>query len=82
MIRTPAAVNTASNAGVNLASRSRIRNVPAQEGTRRDDQAQLAELAAGQQPGQRGQGRPIGPGQPRSLDLTLQNSNLVSQDQA
>jgi hypothetical protein len=29
--------------------------VPAQQGPRRDDQAQLAKLAAGQQPGQRGQ---------------------------
>jgi len=55
--------------------------VPAQDGARRDDQAQLAELAAGQQPGQRGQDRPVGPGQPGSLNLVLENGDLVPQDQ-
>jgi hypothetical protein len=55
--------------------------VPAQQGPRGDDQAQLTELAAGQQPGQRGQHRPVGPGQPRGLDLALKNSDLVPQDQ-
>jgi hypothetical protein len=55
--------------------------VPAQHSPRGDDQAQLAELAAGQHPGQRGQHRPIGPGQPRSLDLPLEDGDLVPQDQ-
>ena len=55
--------------------------MPAQDGARRDDQAQLAELAAGQQPGQRGQDRPVGPGQPGSLNLVLENGDLVPQDQ-
>jgi hypothetical protein len=55
--------------------------VPAQQSPRGDDQAQLAELAAGQQPGQRGQDRPVGPGQPRGLDLALEHGDLVPQDQ-
>ncbi len=33
--------------------------VPAQKGSRGDNQAQLAELASGQQPGQRGQDRAV-----------------------
>jgi hypothetical protein len=32
-----------------------------------------------QQPGQRGQDRPVSPGQPRGLDLTLQNGDLMTQ---
>jgi hypothetical protein len=55
--------------------------VPAQEGARGDDQAQLAELAAGQQPGQRGHDRPVGPGQPRGLDLALEHGDLMAQDE-
>ena len=55
--------------------------MPAQQGPRGDDQAQLAELAAGQQPGQRGQHRPVGPRQPRGLDLALEHGDLVPQDQ-
>ena len=55
--------------------------VPAQQGPRGDDQAQLAELAAGQQPGQRGQDRPVGPRQPRCLDLALEHGDLMAQDQ-
>jgi len=35
--------------------------MPAQQGARGDDQPQLAELAPGQQPGQRGQDRPVRP---------------------
>jgi hypothetical protein len=55
--------------------------MPAQQGQGRDDQAQLAELDARQEPGQRGQDRPVGPGQPRSLDLALEHSDLMAQDQ-
>ena len=55
--------------------------MPAQQGPRGDDQAQLAELAAGQQPGQRGQDRPVGPRQPRSPGLALEHGDLVAQDQ-
>ncbi len=55
--------------------------VPAQQGTRGDDQAQLAELAAGQQPGQRSQDRPVGPGQPRGLHLALEHGDLMTQDE-
>jgi hypothetical protein len=55
--------------------------VPAQQSARGDDQPQLAELAAGQQPGQRGQHRPVGPRQPRILDLPLENGDLVPQNQ-
>jgi hypothetical protein len=54
--------------------------VPAQEGSRGNDQAQLPKLAAGQQPGQRGQDRPVSPGQPRCLDLPLQYRDLMAQD--
>ncbi len=55
--------------------------VPAQQGPRGDDQAHPAELAARQQPGQRGQRRPVGPRQPRGLDLPLEHGDLVTQDQ-
>jgi hypothetical protein len=55
--------------------------VPAQQGSRGDDQAQPAELAAGQQPGQRGQHRPAGPRQPRGRDLPLEHGDLMAQDQ-
>ena len=55
--------------------------VPAQQGPRGDDQAQLAELGARQQAGQRGQDRPVSPGQPRRLDLPLEHGDLVTQDQ-
>jgi hypothetical protein len=55
--------------------------VPSQQGPRGDDQAQLAELAARQQAGQRGQDRPVSPGQPRRLDLPLEHGDLVTQDQ-
>jgi hypothetical protein len=48
---------------------------------RGDDQAQLAELGAGQQPGQRGQHRPVGPQQPRVLDLALEHGQLMAQDE-
>jgi hypothetical protein len=55
--------------------------MPAQHGPRGDDQAHLAELTARQQPGQRGQHRAVGPRQPGGLDLPLEDSNLVAQDQ-
>jgi hypothetical protein len=54
---------------------------PAQQGRRGDDQAQLPELAARQQPGQRGQHRPIRPRQPAGLDLPLKHADLMAQDQ-
>jgi hypothetical protein len=40
-----------------------------------------AEVAAGQQPAQRGQDRPVGPGQPRRAELTLEHTYLVPQDE-
>jgi hypothetical protein len=55
--------------------------VPAQQGARRNDQVQAAELAARQQPGQRGQGRPVGPGQSQRLGLVPGHGDLVTQDQ-
>jgi hypothetical protein len=55
--------------------------VPAQQSPRGDDQAQPTELAAGQQPSQRGQERPVGPRQPRGLDLALEHGHLMAQDQ-
>ena len=55
--------------------------VPAQQGERGDDPAQLAELACGQQPGQRGQHRTAGPRQPRVLDLPLEHGHLMAQDE-
>jgi hypothetical protein len=55
--------------------------VPAQQGARGDDQAQLAEMAARQQPGQRGQYRPIGPGQLRRPGLALEYGDLMAQEE-
>src|SRR5271169_484045 len=55
--------------------------VPAQQGARGDDQAQLADMAAGQQPGQRRQDRPVGPGQSRCPDLALEYGDLVAQEE-
>ena len=50
-------------------------------GARGDDQAQLAEMAARQQPGQRGQYRPVGPGQLRRPGLALEYGDLVAQEE-
>jgi hypothetical protein len=55
--------------------------VPAQQGPRGDDQAHLAELITRQQPGQRGQGRTVSPGQPQGLDLALEHGDLMAQDE-
>lgn len=55
--------------------------MPAQQGLGRDDQAQLAEAGSGQEPGQRGRDRPVGPGQPRSLGLALEHGDLMAEDQ-
>jgi hypothetical protein len=55
--------------------------VPAQQGARGDDQAQLAEMAVRQQPGQRGQDRPVGTGQLRCPGLALEYGELVAQDE-
>ena len=55
--------------------------VPAQQGPRRDDQAQLTQTATGQHPGQRGQDRPVSPRQARSLDLPLEHSDLMTQQE-
>jgi hypothetical protein len=44
-------------------------------------QPKLAELAAGQQLGQRGQYRPVSPRQPRGFDLALEYGDLMAQDQ-
>jgi hypothetical protein len=55
--------------------------MPAQQGSRRDDQPQLPELTARQQPGKRGQHRSIRPRQPGSADLPLEHGHLVAQDQ-
>jgi hypothetical protein len=55
--------------------------VPAQQSPRGDDQAQLADLATRQQPGQPRQDRPVGPRQPRDLDLALEDSDLMAEDQ-
>ncbi len=52
--------------------------MPAQQGPGRDNQAQLADLAAGQYPGQRSQDRPVGPRQPRGPDLPLEHGDLVA----
>ena len=48
---------------------------------RGDDQVQLAEVAAWQQPGQRGQDRPVGPGQLRRPGLALEHGDLVAQEE-
>ena len=55
--------------------------MPAQQGPRGDDQAQPAESTTGQQSGQRGQDRPVCPGQSRGLDLALEHGDLVTQDE-
>jgi hypothetical protein len=55
--------------------------MPTQQGPRGDDQAKVAELAAGQEPGQRGQDRTVRPRQPRCLDLPLEHGDLMAQDQ-
>jgi hypothetical protein len=55
--------------------------VPAQHGARQDDQGQPTKLAAGQQPGRHGQDRPVGPRQPRCVDLALEHDDLMAQDQ-
>lgn len=47
----------------------------------RDDQPPLAESAARQQPGQRGQHRPVSPRQPRCLDLTLEHDDLMTREE-
>jgi hypothetical protein len=64
-----------------MLSGSRSRSTPAQQGARGDDQAQLAEVAAWHQPGQRGQDRLIGPGQLRRPGLALEHGDLVAQDE-
>ena len=55
--------------------------MPAQQGVQGDNQAQLTGMTAGQHPGQRGQDRPVGPGQPRCPDMPLQNRDLVAQEE-
>ncbi len=50
-------------------------------GPRGYDQVQLTELAAGQQPGQRGQDRRVSLGQPRFLHLAPEDGSLVAQDE-
>ena len=42
---------------------------------------QLAEVAAWQQPGQRGQDRSVGPGQLRRPGLALEHGDLVAQEE-
>ena len=37
-------------------------------------------MTAGQQPGERGEDRPVGPGQPRRSSLALESGDLVAQD--
>ena len=56
-------------------------SMPAQQGPRLDDQAQLTESTTGQQPGQPSQDRPVSPGQPRCSSMTLENGDLVAQDE-
>jgi hypothetical protein len=55
--------------------------VPAQQGARAGNQAQLAEMTAGQHPGQRSHDRPVGPGQPRCPDVALEHGDLVAQEE-
>ena len=55
--------------------------VPAQQSSRGNDQAQLAELTAGQQPGQCGHDRPVRPRQHRFVDLALEHRELMPQEQ-
>jgi hypothetical protein len=56
-------------------------SVPAQQGPRADNQAQAAVVPTGQKPGQRGQDRPVRPGQPRRPDLALEHGDLVAQEE-
>ena len=55
--------------------------VPAQQGAWRHDQAKLAALPVGEQPGQRGQDRPVSPRRPGCFDVALEHGDLVTQDQ-
>ncbi len=55
--------------------------VPPQHSARGDNQAKLTKVTAGHQHGQRGPDRLVGPGQPRCPDLTLENGDLVTQDE-
>jgi hypothetical protein len=56
-------------------------SMPAQQGPRRHDQAQLTKPAARQYPRQRSQDRPVSPRQAGSLDLALEDGDLMTQDQ-
>jgi hypothetical protein len=55
--------------------------MPAQQGPRGDDQAQLAEAVPWQQPSQRGQDRPVSPRQPRYPSIALGHGELVAQEE-
>ncbi len=55
-------------------------DVPAQQGSRRNDQAHLAELPSGQQPGQRCQHGPVRPRRPRGLHPAPEHGDLMAQD--
>jgi len=55
--------------------------MPAEQGPRGDDQAQLTELSGGKQPGQRSQDCPVSTRQLRGLPLTLEHGDLVTQDE-
>jgi hypothetical protein len=55
--------------------------MPAQHRPRGHDQAQLAEVTAAQQPGQRGQDRPVGPRHFGRVHLALEHGDLVAQDE-
>ncbi len=55
--------------------------MPSQQGLRGDDQAQAGKLGAGQQPGQGGQNRPVGPRQPQRLGLPLEHGDSAAQDE-
>jgi hypothetical protein len=55
--------------------------MPAQQGAWGDNQAQLAETAARQQPGQRGQDRPVSPRQPWCPGIALEHGDLVAKEE-
>jgi hypothetical protein len=55
--------------------------MPAQQGARRDDEAKLATVPVGEEPGQCGEDRAVGPGWPGYFDTALQHGDLVAQDQ-
>jgi hypothetical protein len=55
--------------------------VPAQQGSRGDDQLQPAQAPAGHQPSQRRKDGPVRPGRPRSPDLPLEHGHLVTQQE-